>query len=295
MNVQFVGPEFFSFLGVEMIAGREILDQVADLGEFSQMRDQFPQIDGLSAVVNESALKVMNKSKEEALGAAVRVFTEENGQLFSNYKGNIVGVVNDYHTKDLRYPIVPTVFIPINDFKPEYLLVRSKQMDSSDLINQLADTWKSVEPIRPFEFSVLNDRILMQYEEQEKASFLIGLFSLISIVISGLGIYGLALFVADSKRKEVGIRKILGAGILSVQKMLLGEFLRPVLLGAIISLPLGYYLMNYWLKQFPEKLEPGIGIFLLTILISSLLMALTVSWRPFQASTVNPVETLERD
>jgi len=295
MNVQFVGPEFFSFLGVEMIAGREILDQVADLGEFSQMRDQFPQIDGLSAVVNESALKVMNKSKEEALGAAVRVFTEENGQLFSNYKGNIVGVVKDYHTRDLRYPIVPTVFIPINNFTPEYLLVRSKQIDSPDFISQLAATWKSIEPMQPFEFSVLNDRILMQYEEQEKASFLIGLFSLISIVISGLGIYGLALFVADSKRKEIGIRKILGAGILSVQKMLLGEFLRPVLLGAMISLPLAYYLMNNWLKQFPEKLEPGLGLFFLTILISSLIMVLTVSWRSYQASTINPVETLERE
>ncbi|WP_194778349.1 ABC transporter permease [Pararhodonellum marinum] len=295
MNVQFVGPEFFKFLDVELVSGREILDEPSDLGEFSLMRDQFPQIEGQSALVNESALKILQKNKEEALGSSVRVFTEENGQLFSNYKGKIIGVVKDYHTQDLRYPITPTVFLPINNFTPEYVLVRTENIDSPEFISSLEATWKAIEPFRPFEYSVLQDRIKTQYSEQEKASFLIGLFSLISMIVSGLGIYGLALFVADSKRKEIGIRKVLGAGILSVQKMLFNEFLKPVWLGAAISMPLGYYLVTWWLKQFPEKIAIGPSLFLLTFLISGLIMALTVSWRSYQASMVNPVEVLESD
>jgi putative ABC transport system permease protein len=161
--------------------------------------------------------KMMGLSPEESLGKPIEVFTEENGQRFMDFRGNIVGVVKDYQTSDLRFAIHPTVYAPVqngNADNSSHLLVKINTEDIPQAAADLAVKWKEINPSIPFEYTVLEDSLMRQYDREVRLSNLLGLFALLTLLISSLGLLGLSIFMAEGRRKEIGIRKVMGASSL---------------------------------------------------------------------------------
>lgn len=298
LNVQYVDAGYFEALGVGVIAGREFDEQYQDGGVASLMREQFPALDGVGMIVNASAAAWMGKTPEEALGGDLRTFTEENGLLFSNYKGKIVGVVADYHTQDLRYPIVPTIYLPAKNAAFDgtaYLMIRTDGEDQSKLLDQMKATWKELIPGIPFEYEWVDTTLENQYREQAKTGLLLGGFAFLTLLISGLGLYGLSLFATESRRKEIGIRRVLGASVGSIVGRFSGEFLILVGIALCIALPVGYFLMEEWLDQFAQKVSISVWFFMLSALLTSLVAYLTVSVQSYRAALQNPVNSIKAE
>jgi putative ABC transport system permease protein len=218
--------------------------------------------------------------------------------LFSNYKGKIVGVVEDYHTQDLRYPIAPTIFLPAKNAAfdaTNYLLIRTEGEDQSELLAQMKTTWKELIPGIPFEYEWVETTLGNQYREEAKTGLLLGGFAFLTLLISGLGLYGLSLFATESRRKEIGIRRVLGASVSAIVGRFSGEFLILVGIALCIALPIGYFLMEEWLDQFAKKVSISVWFFMLSALLTSLVAYLTVSLQSYRAALQNPVESIKSE
>ncbi len=298
INVQYVEFGFFESLGIPMVAGREFVEESGDGGTYYPIRDQFMGLDNLAMVANESALELFGMNLDNALEEPLRVYTEENGLLYSNFKGNIVGVVKDYHTRDLRYKIAPTLYIPVKTdqgLNARTMLIKAEDDFNSEMLESLQATWKSVIPGLPFDYSFIDESINLQYEQQQKTSSLLGGFAFLTLLISCLGILGLSIFTSESRRKEIGIRRVLGASVMGIVNKLSYEFLILVLVSLIIALPVGFYLMNEWLDQFAYKVNIGIGFFIAAGLISLFLAYSTVSIQSLKAASANPVDSIKNE
>jgi putative ABC transport system permease protein len=298
LNVQYVDKKYFEVLGIPVVAGREFTDEFNDQGVRSMMRDRFPALDGLGMILNESAVKWMEKNLHSVLGSDLRIFTEENGELFSNYKGKVVGVVKDYHTQNLREGIKPTVYLPAMNSAfdgSRYMLVKSSKEIDEKMISDLHEQWKAINPGLPFDFNFLDDAILAQYNQEAKTGNLLGFFALLTLIISALGLLGLSIFTAEARKKEIGIRKVLGASVTGIVNQLTGEFLIPVIISLMIALPMGYYLMSEWLAQFAYKMPISWEFFLAASAISIGVAFLTVSFHSLKTATANPVESIKNE
>ncbi|MBN3583152.1 ABC transporter permease [Algoriphagus aestuarii] len=298
LNVQYVDEGFFETLGVPMVAGREFIDESADRGISKLMRGRFPDLNNVAMIINEAAVEWMEKDLTNVLGADLRVFTEENGELFSNYNGNIVGVVKDYHTRDLRYTIQPTVFLPAKNAAfngTRHVMIKADQGINPELLDQLKTTWKAVNEGLPFDYNFLDDDISMQYEQQAQTSALLGSFAFLTLMISCLGLLGLSIFTAESRRKEIGIRRVLGASAMTIVNKLTSEFLILVGVSLLIALPLGYYLMQEWLDQFAFKVPISVWFFLISAAISVILAYSTVSIQSLKTALANPVDAIKNE
>lgn len=298
VHLQYVDAGFFENLGIQQISGRAFSEEFSDQGAKRMMREQFAAMDDLGIVINESAAKWMKKNPKQALGMGVRVYTEENGQLFSDYRGNVVGVVADYHTQNLKDEIVPTVFFPSQNSAFDasaYLLLRVEEGFGSAELEVLKSKWKELIPGVPFDFSFVDTTIALQYEQEARIGNILGSFAFLTLFISCLGLLGLSIFTAESKRKEIGIRKVLGASVFGIIQKLSLEFLIPVGVAMLISLPLGYYLMEEWLSQFANKVSISPWFFLGTAAFSMLIAWLTVSIQSWKSANANPVESIKSE
>jgi putative ABC transport system permease protein len=298
INVQYVDAGFFESLGIPMVAGREFVEDGADRGVSKLMRDRFPDMENVAMIVNEAALDWLGKDAQGAIGSDLRVFTEENGELFSNYKGNVVGVVKDYHTRDLRYSLAPTIYLPAKNAAfdgTNHTLIKVEQGITPELLTQLKTTWRSVYQGLPFDYRFIDEAIAMQYEQQAKTSYLLGLFAFLALLISCLGLLGLSIFTAESKRKEIGIRRVLGASVMAIVHKITGEFMVMVILSLLVALPLGYWLMAQWLGQFAYRIPISAGFFLVTAVISVVVAYATVSIQSLRSAQANPVESIRSE
>jgi putative ABC transport system permease protein len=293
-----VDAGFFENLGIQQISGRAFSAEFSDQGTKRMMRERFAAMDDLGVVINESAAKWMKKNPEQALGMGVRVYTEENGQLFSDYRGNVVGVVEDYHTQNLKDEIVATIYFPSQTAAfdaSNYLVLRVGDNFGSSELETLKSKWKELLPGVPFDYSFLDTTIALQYEQEARVGNMLGSFAFLTLFISCLGLLGLSIFTAESKRKEIGIRKVLGASVFGIIQKLSMEFLIPVGIAMLISLPLGYYLMEKWLNQFANKVSISPLFFLGTAAFSMIVAWLTVSFQSWKSANANPVESIKTE
>ncbi len=298
VNVQFVDNDYFESLAISIVSGREFTDEYNDKGIKSLIRDQFPALTDVGMVINEAAAKWMNKDNDSAIGGDLRLFTEENGQLFSDYKGKIVGVVKDYHTQDLRFGISPTVYLPVENAAfdgSSYLMVKADKEIDGNMMIDLRGKWNEIYPGLPFDFEFLDDSILAQYQQEEKTGNLLGFFAFLTLIISALGLLGLSIFAAESKKKEIGIRKVLGASVARIVHQLTGQFLIPVVFSVVIALPLGYYLMSHWLAQFAYKMSISWVFFLVSAIISVGVAYFTITFHSLKTATSNPIESIKNE
>jgi ABC-type antimicrobial peptide transport system permease subunit len=220
------------------------------------------------------------------------------GQTFARRgqdTGQIIGVIKDYNFSSLYNEIEPMVISDNeDDFKPDFFIkIASRNIPNA--MNAIAATWKKNIPDAPFEYQFKDQAFDNLDKDDLKVSKLVLLFSCLSILISALGLFGLAAFVAEQRRKEIGIRKVMGAAVAQIIFMLSKEFLLLVKISVIIASPIGYWIISKWLENFTYKIGVSWWIFVVAGSIVLLISMITVSFHAIRAATGNPVKALRNE
>jgi len=238
---------------------------------------------------------------------AVKQMGMENpiGKTFALYgkKGPIIGIVRNTHFQSFRLKYPPQVFhlfTNINDQAFEgAVLINVRIPDSSSrskilstALSRIEAIWKEVNTLAPFEYQFLDETIESQYRKEQHLSSLFGIFSFLAIIISCLGLFGLASYSSECRTKEIGIRKVLGASTLKIQFLLSKEFIKWVVLANIIAWPVAYYAMGKWLQGFTYRTSIGFLPFLAAGTTALIIALVTVYHRAYKAATANPVDSL---
>jgi putative ABC transport system permease protein len=272
MKVNRVSENYFPAMGIPVEMGRNLTP--ADT--MNQM------------VVNEKALQVLGIEKEKAIGT--RVYSEYEGER-NEYE--IIGVTSDYNYASLKQEIKP--LISFYTQRPAYMIVNTRTDNYQKLIADIGSTWKKMIPATPFEYSFLDEDIQKQYTEEKTLEKISNSFTVLAILISCLGLFGLAMFTAQQRIKEIGIRKVLGASVTGIVAMLSKDFLKLVLISIVIAAPVAWWAMTKWLEDFAYKINIGWWIFLLAGSIAMLIALLTVSFQAIRAAVANPVKSLRTE
>ena len=205
--------------------------------------------------------------------------------------GQIIGVVEDFHFAPLHSKIEPLA-LKLDSINLKVLSVKINSLDISNTMIFIQNKWKKIFPDFPFVFSFLDRRIESMYKVERKLGQSFNYFTLIAILLSCLGLLGLASYMAEKKTKEIGIRKVLGATVPNILLLLTKEFTKFVFLANIIAWPVAYYFMNKWLQNFAYRINLSILIFILSGLAALAVALITVSYQAIKAATANPVDSL---
>jgi len=237
-------------------------------------------------ILNETAVKELG-IRQPVIG---QVFARSGGDT-----GQIIGVIKDYNFSSLYNKIGPLVISDNNDELKTEFFVKIAPGNIPKAMDALAATWKKLIPEAPFEYQFMNQAFDNLYKEDLKVSNLVLLFSCISIIISALGLFGLATFVAEQRRKEIGIRKVMGATVTQITTMLSKDFVSLVLIAIVIGSPIAYWLMNKWLENFTYRINISGWIFLTAGIAAVFIALVTVSFQAIKAALANPVDSLRSE
>ena len=232
----------------------------------------------------------------EAAVAALNIHKPVIGQhfIFKGRTGQIIGVVKDFNYKSMHDRTGPLIaFNDPNWFR--FFMVRVAPNNASHAINEVQNIWKQMLPGSPLEYSFLDDTFNELYSEDQKTAFLILAFAIIAIMISCLGLFGLATFTAEQRSKEIGIRKVLGASVAGIVKMLSTEFVKLVIIAACIALPVGWIGINKWLENFAYHVHISWWMLAVPGLLALLIALVTVSFQAIKAALANPVKSLRTE
>jgi putative ABC transport system permease protein len=239
------------------------------------------------AVINETmAHRLGIRNVEKAMGRQIRI---GDGPWRS-----IVGVVKDFKNNSLKEEI-PANIILRNRGASTLTAIRLASNNPSRGVSAVETVWNRYYPEYAFNSSFLDERIDRFYRQEQRLSASYKVYTLLAILISCLGLYGLVSFMAVQRTKEVGIRKVLGASIGNIVYLFSREFTVLVVIAFLIAAPVAYYMMNNWLQGFVYRIHIGAGIFLATIIISICIAWLTVGWRSLRAALLNPVKSLRAE
>jgi putative ABC transport system permease protein len=261
----------------------------ADSSFFNTMRMTFVEGGGFTHsaeeefVINETAIKAMGMEKP-----VVGKWMVASGGI----RGTIVGVVKDFHFSNFRNEIEPMVIRPSN---VGALFIRTTANDASKAIAAVETLWKQFNPEDTFIYSFLDDTFNRMYRSDLLTGRLITVFTLIAVLISCLGLFGLVTYTAEAKYKEIGIRKVFGASVSDIVTMLSKEFLMLVGIAMLIAFPIAYYWIHTLFQDFAYRISIGWWIFALTGVITFLFTILTVGWKAIKAATANPVEAIKNN
>jgi putative ABC transport system permease protein len=176
-----------------------------------------------------------------------------------------------------------------------YLIVHVNTSDMTNILAFLEQKWKSVRPDEPFEYTFLNEDFQKNYQAEARTARIVRTFTIISILISCLGLFGLATFAAQQRTKEIGVRKVLGASVGSIVLLLSRDFLKLVLIAIIIASPLAWFAMNRWLQDFQYRIDIPWWVFVVAGVLAILIAFITISFQSIKAALMNPVKSLRAE
>jgi putative ABC transport system permease protein len=266
--------EFVETYGLNVIQGRNFSE------EFST------DIQGV-VILNQAAAKEIGYIPEEAAGKKLLRYQSSTEFVEST----IVGVVEDFHFKSLHRIIEPFLLMLAPDYF-DTISVRVVPGDVRGTIDFIQQKWRETYPEEQFEFSFLDSRIDLLYESERKIRNIFLIFSVLSIFVACLGLFGLAAFTAEERTKEIGVRKVLGASTGNILILLSKEFAKWVLVANVVAWPVGYFMMNRWLQNFAFKINISLWPFALSTVLALIIALLTVSYQSIRASLTNPVDCL---
>jgi len=232
---------------------------------------------------------ILNEAAVKAMG-----ITDPVGKWAGNRESRIVGVVKDFHYESLHKEIAPLAMF----YDPrlmQMLYIRTNAGNARQAIAALETQWKQYNPEIAFDYSFLDDTFDRMYKSDIQSNRLFGTFSVIAILISCMGLLGLVVFSAELKTKEIGIRKVLGASVMSIVKMLSREFLILVGIALVIAIPLSYFILDNILQDYVYRISLSWWIFAAAALIIILLTLITVSIKAFKAASANPVDAIKTE
>jgi putative ABC transport system permease protein len=267
-----IDQNYFDFFSIKMLAGSNFLSS--------------SDYDGNKVIVNAMACQRLGiPDNQAAIDRTINI----NDQPYQ-----IIGVVDDYHHLSLKDEIAPAIFFKSQHWHLDvgFYCVKVLPVNIKSTISEVNKTWDSLYPDEPYLFSFLDDTFNALYNEDKKFGSSYMLFSLIAIFIAGMGLFALAKISAESKIKEIGIRKVNGASIVKIMTMLNKSYLKWVTIAFVIACPVAWYVLHKWLQNFAVKTTLSWWIFVAAGLITLGIALITVSWQSWHAATRNPVEAL---
>ncbi len=238
--------------------------------------------DSTKIVLNEAAVRVMGFTPEEAIG--------ENIRLWDQYDLEVVGVLKDFHFQSIHREVDPAFFRLGSTWNVAVRLEKGREVQAMDEVQLL---YESFNPGFIFEYEFLDKNYQELYNSERRIGTLSSYFAGFAILISCLGLFGLASFTAERRIKEIGIRKVLGASVTNIVMMLSKDFTRLVAISILIAVPISWYLMSEWLSNFAYKINLGASLFIGAATISLIIAWLTVSSQALRAANINPARCLK--
>jgi putative ABC transport system permease protein len=272
-----VDYNFFDTYNVSLLAGRKFLPT-----------DHNPDYDKLNKVIiNKNAAQLLGiKRVDEAIGK--EIIWGDNGSR----KWTIVGVVNDFHQEGLQKPMEAMIFCPAySTYSPTSVKIRTTDVQKT--LAAIEETYKKFFPGNSFEYSFLEDKYKLQYNDDTRFGKIVSIFTLLAIIVSCLGLIGLSSYTAVQRTKEIGIRKVLGASLMNIVSILSVDFIRLVVIASVLSLPVAYFSTQNWLERYAYRISPHWLQFILPIGLILLIAAVTISFQVLKTAMTNPAETIK--
>lgn len=264
---------FIPTFGMHMAAGRNFSrDYATDTSNY---------------ILNETAVKMLGwGSPQNAI---------DKDMVYGGTKGKVIGVVKDFHFESLHQAIVPMIFYmpPGGNYHRLSLKVGGNNIPAT--IAAIGDTWHRYLPDVPFDYGFLDQKFQQLYSSEQEQGSLFTIFSCIAIFIACLGLFGLSAFTITQRVKEIGVRKVLGASVPQIVTELSKDFLKLVIVAAVIAFPIAWYIMNKWLLDFASRIDIEWWVFVLAGIIALIIAFATISFQSIKAANANPVKSLRSE
>ena len=248
-----------------------------------------------AVVINEAAVRSFGLS--EPLGKELITYQGSGDDPRIMFK--IIGIVEDYHFDGPQVEIEPMAMLLMSDEPSNtratwggYVSVRVDPNQNIDLLGNIEKSWKQIAGNQAFDYDHFEDVYAKLFVTERQSANIVILFAALAIFIATIGLLGLASFTAETRTKEIGIRKVLGASVANILVMLSKDTLKVVLVSAVIAIPIAHYAMQRWLENFAYRIDVSVSVFILAAVLAILVAIATVVWQSFRAATANPVKSL---
>ena len=256
-------------LGVKLLSGRKFIEA-----------DTAKDVKGF--IINQTTANLMDWSPEESIGKKMKM---------GDWEGICIGVVEDFHFSSLKDQIEPMLF-DISKYNKNNVIIRIGDGDVKSTIDYIEKEWQNHISKGLFNYTFLDDSFNSLYSSERRAGKLFAGFSILAIIIASLGLFGLAAFETQVRIKEIGIRKVMGSSTTNIFTLLIGDFIKLVFIGFIISIPISVFFMNSWLNNFSYKISINILEFMMAAIIIFIIIFISVGYYTIKASIQNPVDSL---
>lgn len=277
ISMRFVSPNFMKTTEMEIFKGRDFVNTDS------------AQSNKLNGIITQSLEKLMGNGS--AVGKTLSIGRDSNTTVVT-----VVGVVNDYMYGDMYGKPDPVMFLCVNKENASLAYVRlRKNSDVEASIKQIEAIVKKHNPTYPFTYNFIDEQFNQMFTNEQLISKLSRVFAILAIIISCLGLFGLAAYTAERRIKEIGIRKVLGASVSGIATLLSKEFLQLVIISCVVAFPVAWWMMNGWLKDYKYHIEISWWIFLVAGLAAVLIAVLTISIQSIKAALANPMKSLRTE
>jgi putative ABC transport system permease protein len=263
----FVDQDYIRTMGMKLIEGRDFMPEVA----------------------SDSQAVIINQAMAKAFG-----FKKPIGERIMNWETyTVVGVVEDFHFESMRGEIEPLCFV----YSPwgSIVSVKVKTEDMQGVIKSISKVWNDFMPHQPIRYSFLDESYARMYDDVQRTGRIFASFAILAVIVACLGLFGLSAFMVEQRSKEISIRIVLGASLNNIFRLLTGNFVRLVLISFVIAVPVGWYMMHNWLKDYAYRIDITWDVFVLAGILSVVIALLTVSYQSIRAALTNPVNGLRSE
>jgi putative ABC transport system permease protein len=269
-----IDPDYMDMMEIEIIEGRDF--------SWNNEGDR-----NFRFICNETAA---NQISPDSTIVGKKAYYTNPYQPDTQLQMEIIGIVEDFHFQSVHHTIEPMSFVW---FGPEEdINIKISANNVPETIKNIEKEWKNIYGAKPFQYSFLDDLFDEQYRRDEQGAKIIGYFTILAIIIAGMGLFALSSFMAVRRTKEIGIRKAMGASAQNIFFLLSQEFLKWILISIIIATPIGWILMKSWLRGFAYHVNLGVNIFLMVALFAVFIALMTVTWQSLKTARGNPVDAL---
>ncbi|HLG38480.1 MAG TPA: ABC transporter permease, partial [Chitinophagaceae bacterium] len=272
-----VDPDYLTLYKIPVIAGRNFTNDVSD--------------NARAYIVNESMAKELLKDDPKA--SYETLIGKNYGFGGMDSTGFIAGVASDFNFNSLHHKIETLSIFCQKDWGYSEVSVRISGSKAKEAIDHIGSSWKKVNPDQPFEYSFLDEHFAEMYTADRAVSKVVGILAGLAILISCLGLFGLASYSAERRVKEIGIRKVLGASIQNITTMLSKDFLKLVVVSNLIAWPIAWFGVNRWLQDFAYRVAVSWWVFVVAAVIAVMIALFTISFQAIKAAIANPVKSLK--
>jgi len=270
-----IDEQYIPTMGMEMAEGRNFSKDFAT--------------DSLGMIINESAAKAFGWNERSAIGKRLVRVNSDKG---TNIAFHVVGVVKDFHFNSLHNPISPLLMT----LQPEGgLIFKVNTRDIAGLLATMKKRWDAMNTGESFTYSFMDDMYNKTYAAEQKTGTILNIFSGLTIFVASLGLFGLATYSAEQRRKEIGVRKVLGASVTQLTQLLSKEFLKLVFIASLIAFPVAWWAMHKWLESFAYRTDISWWVFAIAGFAALMVAILTVSFQAIKTAIANPVTSLRSE